>query len=436
MTQQKLSIDDIKKIADTVINRESIDKYSKVVSQQTIRDNDYNLNIPRYVDSSMPDESYDIYATMFGGIPQSEISELNEYWSAFSTLKSDLFDDVEKEYTHLKTDNVKQTIMENGDIRAFINNFNASFESFNNYLKSRLLEQCKTLKIQKEQTMLGDDIFARLQNIPLIDKYVAYQILEDNWHIIATDLEIIQTEGFEATKQVDANMVVKKKDGKEQEIQDGWIGHIMSFDLVQTAYLKEELEALKAKEDRLLEITAEYEEILESLSEEEKELDTIKESKDGFVNTEVAKEAKQIRAEMKKKVKFEDDSYEMRMLKVDELIAEEKALKKEVKEESAKLHLKTKKTIEKLSDVQVYELLELKWIQPLENEIAKLPNGIISTLVNKVQELAQKYETTLKNIEDEIKETSKELSVMIDELEGCEFDKEGLKALQELLEVE
>lgn len=431
----KLRASDIKKIADTVINRESIDKYSKVVRQQEIRDNDYNLNIPRYVDSSMREESYDIYATMFGGIPQSEISELKGYWEAFPTLKNDLFDNVEKEYTHLKTDNVKQTIMENGDIKAFISNFNTSFGSLNSFLKSRLLEQCQSLKIQKEQTILGNDIFARLQNIPLIDKYEAYQILDDNWHIIATDLEIIQTEGFEATKQVDANMVIKKKNGKEVEEQDGWIGHIMPFDLVQVTYLKEEIEALKVKEDRLLEITAQYEEILESLSEEEKELDTVKESKDAFVNAEVVKEAKQIRAEMKKKVKFEDDSYELKILKVDELIAEEKALKKEVKEESAKLHLKTKKTIESLSDEQVYELLELKWIQPLENELTKLPNGIINTLVNKLQDLATKYETTLKNIEDEITATSKELSMMVDELDGGKFDMEGLKAFKELLEV-
>jgi type I restriction enzyme M protein len=431
----KLRASDIKKIADTVIKRETIDKYSKVVSQQEIRDNDYNLNIPRYVDSSVREENYDIYATMFGGIPQSEISELKGYWEAFPTLKNDLFDNIEKEYTHLKTDNVKQTIMDNGDIQAFIKNFNTSFESLNSFLKSELLEQCQSLKIQKEQTILGNDIFSRLENTPLIDKYEAYQILDDNWHIIATDLEIIQTEGFEATKQVDANMVIKKKSGKEVEEQDGWMGHIMPFDLVQQTYLKDELEALKVKEDKLLEITALYEEILESLSEEEKELDTVKESKDAFVNAEVVKEAKQIRAEMKKKVKFEDDSYEMKILKVDELIAEEKLLKKEVKEESAKLHLKTKKTIESLSDAHVYELLELKWIQPLENELTKLPNGIVNTLVNKLQELAVKYETTLKNIEDEIKVTSKELSMMVDELEANEWDSQGLKAFQELLEV-
>ena len=431
----KLRASDIKKIADTVINRTNIDKYSRAVSRDEIRENDYNLNIPRYVDSSEADESFDIYATMFGGIPKSEIELLNIYWKSFPTLKSALFDNIESEYTHLKTNDIKQTIMANDDVRTFIKNFSLSFDDFNSFLKTELLEQLLTLKIQKEQTILGNDIFKRLENIPLIDKYEAYQLLDDNWQSIVTDLEIIQTEGFEATKQVDANMVIKKKNGKDVEVQEGWLGHIMPFDLVQNTYLKDELEALKAKEDRLLEITAQYEEILESLSEDEKESDTIKESKDAFVNVEVIKVAKEIRAEIKKKAKFDEDSYELKMLKVDELISEEKALKKDVKEESEKLHIKTKKTIENLSDAQVYELLELKWIEPLEDKLYKLPNGIINNLVNKIQEISVKYETTLKDIENEIKTVSKELSLMLCELDGNEFDMQGLKAFQKLLEV-
>ncbi|MEV9478105.1 type I restriction-modification system subunit M [Aliarcobacter butzleri] len=431
----KLRASDIKKIADTVINRTNIDKYSRAVSRDEIRENDYNLNIPRYVDSSEADESFDIYATMFGGIPKSEIELLNIYWQSFPTLKSALFDNIESEYTHLKTNDIKQTIIENTDVKTFIRNFNLSFEDFNSFLKTELLEQLLTLKIQKEQTILGKDIFKRLENIPLIDKYEAYQLLDNNWHIIETDLEIIQTEGFEATKQVDANIVIKKKNGKDVEVQEGWLGHIMPFDLVQNTYLKDELEALKVKEDRLLEITAQYEEILESLSEDEKEEDTVKESKDAFVNAEVVKVAKEIRTEIKKKAKFNEDSYELKILKVDGLISEEKALKKDVKEESEKLHIKTKKTIENLSDTQVYELLELKWIEPLEDKLYKLPNGIINNLVNKIQEISVKYETTLKDIENEIKDTSKELSSMLHELDGNEFDMQGLKAFQELLEV-
>ena len=425
---------DIKKIADTFISRNTLPKYSKVVSRDEIRANEYNLNIPRYVDSSAQEESFDIYATMFGGIPQSEISQLGEYWDAFATLKNALFDDVSSQYTHIKTDDVKKTITEHKDIKTFTDKFDASFGDFSDFLKRELLEQLLTLRIQKEQSILSDAIFKRLANIPLIDNYEAYQLLDDNWHIIAVDLEIIQTEGFEATKQVDAHMVLKKKDGKEQEVQEGWVGHVMPFYLVQKTYLKEELEALRKKEHRLAEILAQYEEILESLSEEEKETETIKESKDGFVNAEVAKEAKQLKAEMKKKIKFEQESYEAKILEVDALIEEEKGLKKEVKADTEALHVKTKKTIETLSESQVYELLELKWITPLTDALYKLPKGVIDTLTCKLQELASKYETTLQNIEDEIQKTEKELALMVDELDGDDFDMKGLKAFKELLE--
>lgn len=431
----KLRASDIKKIADTVINRETTSKYSKVVVRETIRENGYNLNIPRYVDSSPEDESFDIYATMFGGIPKYEIDKLGRYWKAFPSLKTALFDDVSSEYTDIKCKNIKQTITEHSDVKTFIDEFDRSFGDFSSFLKSELLEQCKTLKIQKEETLLSDDIFKRLQNIPLIDKYEAYQLLSDNWLSIAVDLEIIQTEGFKASKQVDPNMVLKKKAGKEQEVQDGWVGHIMPFELVQVRYLKDELEALQMKEQRLVEITLKYEEILESFSEEEKEAQSVKESKDSFVNAVVVKEAKLLRAEIKKNGIVNKDVYEEKILEVDTLISEEKKLKKEVKEEAIKLHLLTKETIENLDETQVYELLELKWIKPLISVIAQLPEGIIDNLANTLLTLAQKYETTLVDVESEIKQTQKELSVMIDELEGNEFDMKGLEAFQELLEV-
>jgi len=431
----KLRASDIKKIADTVINRETTPKFSKVVNLETIRENGYNLNIPRYVDSSKEDESFDIYATMFGGIPKYEIDKLEFYWEALPTLKTALFKNISSEYTDIKCPDIKQTITEHKDVKTFVDGFSRAFGDFNSFLKSELLEQCETLKIQKEEILLSDNIFKRLASIPLIDKYEAFQLLSDNWLKIVVDLEILQTEGFKATKQVNPNMVLKKKKGKEEEVQDGYFGHIIPFDLLQTTYLKDELEALQTKEQRLVEITAKYDEVLESLSEEEKESETIKESKDSFINAIVVKEAKLLRAEMKKGTIFNEDSYEEKILNVDKLISEEKQLKKEVKDEVTKLHLLTKKTIENLDDSQVYELLELKWIQPLASAIEELPNGIINNLTNTLQTLAQKYETTLVDTENEMKQTQKELSMMIDELDGSEFDMKGLEAFQELLEV-
>lgn len=89
----KLRSSDIKRIRDTFVNRDSISKFSRTVSREEIRANDYNLNIPRYVDSSEAAEHWDIYATMFGGVPNAELDELAEFWSAFPNLKRTLFVD-------------------------------------------------------------------------------------------------------------------------------------------------------------------------------------------------------------------------------------------------------------------------------------------------------------------------------------------------------
>ena len=112
---------------------------------------------------------------------------------------------------------------------------------------------------------------------------------------IAADLEMIQTEGKQAIKQVDPFMVLKKdsKTKKEAEVQDGWVGHILPFELVQAVKLPQELANLKAKETRLAEIAAEMQNILENLSEEEKACPAFNEEGDGFINAEIPKALQQ-----------------------------------------------------------------------------------------------------------------------------------------------
>ncbi len=432
----KLRASDIKRIADTVIGRETNPKYSRVVSRNEIRANEYNLNIPRYVDSSETTESWDIYASMFGGIPEKEINELNPYWEAFPGLRNDLFMKSSSDHTKLKVDEIKKTITRHTDVKTFANQFTESFADFDALLKSELITNMEAVNIQKEEKILSEEIFTRLKSIPLIDKYEAYQLLHDNWVKVAVDLEIIKTEGFAATKTVDPNIVIKKKNGKDHEVQEGWKGRIMPFELVQETYLKDELQQLKQKENRLLEITAEYDELLDSLSEEEKEADTINDTKDSFVNAAVAKEAKQYQTEIKKSGAFAEESYEAKIIKADALITEEKELKKEVKAETAALHLKTKTTIESLTDEQVHELLELKWINPLVNSLNRLPTGLIHELTAKVQTLADKYAATYADIEKEIAETENNLAAMIDELTGNEFDMKGLAEFKTFLKGE
>ena len=415
---------DIKKIVDAVTTRADIDKFSKKVSRDTIRANDYNLNIPRYVDSSEKAESWDIYASMFGGIPENELADLQAYWDAFPTLKTSLFKQLNAGYCQLNADDLKTAVSNNADITTFKNCYNNSFGDFSAYLNAELIDNALNVNISKELNTISDNIFARLQNVPLIDKYEAYQLLADNWNNIAVDLEILQTEGMDAVKVVDPNFVVKKKNGKDEEVQEGWKGHVLPFELVQKIMLPEELAELKAKEDRLSSIAGEYDSLLEELSEEDKSQSFVNEAGDAFVAAEVKKalKAKTVEAETLAVLK-----------KVQKLIDEEKTTKKEVKEGLIALHLKTKEVIEQLTDEQANNLLKEKWITPFCNGLNGLPDAAVNTLVNKLETICKKYETTFADVEKEIAETEQSLIGMLDELEGNEFDMQGIAELKALL---
>lgn len=423
----KLRASDIKKIADTVAKRENKEKFSRVVSREEIRKNDYNLNIPRYVDSSEKAESWDIYASMFGGIPQSEIDELEDYWRAFPKLKEELFIYEGTPYAKLAAEDLKTFIGAHPDIMRFEEDFKNAFVGFDTYLRDELIGKMNEIVLSQEESLLSDNIFDRLTSIPLVDKYEAYQLLDDDWGMIAVDLEMMQTEGFDAAKKVDPNMVLKKKDGKDQEVQEGWTGHVIPFDLVQETLLKTEKDALKAKENRLAEFASEYEAIADTLSEEEKEEDYY--ADETFLPKEVTRKMK----ELKNDSSEEAVSLREKLGKVEMLMKEEKELKVQIKQDTAALQTLTRETIESLSDEQVQMLLEKKWIQSLIANLQKLPGRVADGFIDKIQKLQEKYATNLFEIEEEIRETERTLCAMMDDLEGNEFDMKGLERLKSLL---
>ena len=420
----KLRDSDIKKIVDTFKNRLSIDKYSKVVSRDEIRQNDYNLNIPRYVDSSEKAESWDIYALMFGGIPEKELNDYKEYWDAFPTLRDDLYSKTGSSYYGLNTDDVKATIKNNKDVRAFIEEYKNAFNGFDEALENILIKNIESINISMAEILIGDEIFRRIKDKPLVNAYEAYQLFSDEWNTVSVDLEIIQTEGFEGTKKVDPNIVSKKKDGKDVEVQDGWAGHVIPFSLVQDKILYAEKKALDDKENRLLDIKSLYEELLEEFNEDEKEMDFITEDRDAFVNSEVIKASKNKELEEETLAKLK---------KVVDIIDEEKKLKKEIKTLNVELENETKKRIEELTDTEVIELLKDKWITPIVKGLDVIPNRIIESLSSKMESLVKKYELTFADVEKEIVETEKALRDMLDDIEGSEEDLLGLKELKKLL---
>ncbi len=429
----KLRASDIKKITDVVIGRISVPSYSRLVPKTELQANEYNLNIPRYVDSSEPSEKWDLYAAMFGGIPLSELDALADFWQAFPGLRAALFTDNGTPYALPRVENLAEATRKHPKVKQYSQAFTAAFADFNPWLRRPLLEKMLTLQIPQQEALISEELFARLAPLPLIDRYHAYQILDDHWQAIAIDLEILQTEGFDASRVVDPNLVIKKKDSKEVEVQDGWKGRIMPFELLQMRHHNKELDALREKETRLSEITASLEEIFENLSEEEKANDTVNDAGDKFVNAAVAKEAKLLLAEAKKSGDFNPESYEAKIIQTADLLAEEKTLKAAIKQEAAALHLKTKKTIENLSDAQVHELLERKWITPLIDELHSLPNQQIDGLTRKLDALVEKYRITYADNARDIQQTETALADMIEELDGNEFDLKGLAELKSLL---
>lgn len=431
----KLRASDIKKIVDTVNGRVSVPNYSRLVPKTELqsKSNDYNLNIPRYVDSSEPAESWDLYASMFGGISVNELDALADFWSAFPGLRATLFADNGTPYAAPQVDDLAQAIREHADVKRYGQAFSAAFADFTPWLRGELIEQMLTLSVPRQEAVISAALFERLARLPLIDRYHAYQILDDHWQPLAVDLEILQTEGFDAARVVDPNMVTKKKDGKETEVQEGWKGRVLPFELVQLAHHKKELEALRDKEARLSEITASLEETLEGLSDEDKANDTVNDAGDKFVAAAVTREAKLLRAEVKKSGKFDSESYEAKILQAADWLAEEKVLKAAIKKDAAALHLKTKATIEGLGDAQVFELLERKWITPFVEALHMLPDQQIEGLISALDALVQKYRITYADNAREIRQTEAALVGMIGELDASEFDLKGLAELQALL---
>lgn len=423
----KLRACDIRKIVDTVTKRLEVANYSRRVSLEEIRRNDYNLNIPRYVDSSEKAESWDIYASMFGGIPEKELHDFDAYWSAFPSLKNELFEG-DGAYLSLHTDDIVGAIHRNKDVQAFENRFKDAFADYDSYLEHALIDQAESISVPRTEDLLRDDLFRRFEGFSLLDPYQAFEIFSKEYEVISGDLELIQAEGMQAVRGVDPNMVSKKKDGTDGEVQEGWKGHIIPFDIFQKMYLKEELNALDQKNNRLQEITDRYSELAENLSEDDKgQLGDAVDEDGAFV-------FKNIKAAIKELKKVDADAELIKTLEeVSDLNAEEKNLKKEVKSGQEQLQILTKQRIENLTDDEAKNLLHEKWIMPITSGVARLSDDLIDAFAKKIKELSTKYSTTFKDIEDQIKETEHSLCQMMNDLTGSDNDMAGIRELQRLL---
>lgn len=422
--KNKLRACDVKKIADTYRERKTIEGYSREVSRDEIRRNEYNLNIPRYVDSSEAPVKYDIYSTMFGGIPDSEIADLHEYWEAFPSLQQEVFAPMEdRPYSTVKVDNIVEAIQANSNVKDFKARFSAAFADFKTKLHQRLIDNVEEVKDVVDNDIISADIFCRTEGLPLVDKYAAYQILADNWSGIIGDVEIIQTEGFGACNVVEEKTkMVKDKNGVEQEVADGLKGRIIPFDLVQKTLFQGDLDAIAALQSRVEAIDgkldAARDELL-AMEDTDRYFDAEKDN--AFI-------PKEITADSKPKADVEDD-VKAKLKAIVALWDDKKAKNTQVKNSLLALEKKTIKTIEGLDMRGIKQFLELKWIVPITSAIEALPDAVIQTLADAITALGEKYAVTYNDIERGIEESEQNLGTLISQLTGDEFAIKGLEAL-------
>ena len=277
--KNRLQASDIKRISDAVKERKDIENFCRVVPLEEIRANDYNLNIPRYVDTSAKPESWDIYASMFGGIPVNELNELNKFWKVFPSLQADLFESSNGSTLKLKSENIRDVVENNSDVVNYKERYKQALSSFDLWLSEELLEEPTLVNRSTEEEQIAKELFSRLEGIPLVDKYDAYQQLDNAWSIISSDLEeIIEKKSLDVARVVEPRMVEKNK----KEVQEGWQGRTIPFELAQQELLADDLLTIKSLNNRLDAISSELDEIFESLTEEERASEITNDAEDSF----------------------------------------------------------------------------------------------------------------------------------------------------------
>ncbi len=379
--KNRLREQDVRKIVDTFNLQLYIPKYSRMVSVAEIEENEYNLNIPRYIDNQEEEDVQDIEAHLLGGIPKTDIDSLQKYWEVCSNLKNDLFSNGDREgyfNLNISIDNIKDAINNNDDFKTYSSNVNSvindwierhrhSLEDINSSTDSKLL-------IHK----LSEDILKSFEGKILIDKYDIYQYLMTYW------LETM-------------------KDDVYIVIENGWIGDrdLLSEGIVINKYFlkeKEDIEFLEVERD---EITSKKEEFEEENSCDEGILEEHKNDKGSINKNSIKNRLKEIKIN----IEFQDEFNVLTDYM--EIIDKEAAANKKIKEAVKALEKLVDEKYESLSTSEVKDLvINHKWIPTIVGEVNSELDKISHRLTSRIKELAERYEETLSEIEMEVQNYS------------------------------
>ncbi|MFZ4547584.1 MAG: N-6 DNA methylase [Bacteroidales bacterium] len=406
--KNRLREQDIHKIVDVFTKQIELPKFSRFVSFTEISDpkNDFNLNIPRYIDSQEIEDIQDIEAHLLGGIPNADIEALNGYWEVYPGLKNELFSPAERPlYSQLKItkDLIRQTIFNYPEFVQFSLEMDTLFESW----KTRNTKFLKALDIgiKPKQTIytISEDVLSTYTNKKLMDKYDVYQHLMNYWNeVMQDDCYLIAVDGWKAEPY---RITVQNKNG--DQIDKGWSCDLVPKTLVIDRYFqadKKVIEKLEAGKEAIAAQLSELEE--EHSSEEGYFADFDKVNKASVINRLYELKTTKIKKEKKGKeyliaaespVEYEAISKEKlvleQYLKLNDDFAE---LTKKIKVATAGLDIKTLIRYKTLTIAEIKQLVvDDKWMANIERSVKTEMERITQRLTQRIKELAERYETPL-----------------------------------------
>lgn len=391
--KNRLRAMDLHKIVDIFNKRLDVPKYSRMVSVDEIEKNEFNLNLPRYIDSQEAEDLQDIEGHLKGGIPKADVDALQRYWDICTKLRHVLFKTNRPGYLDLAVEKsaIKSTIYEHPEFAAFIKKMNGHFAAWKDKTAKALWQLKAGFHPKALIGTLSEDLLAHYTGQPLIDKYDVYQHLMDYWAgTMQDDCYLIAADGWKAETY---RIIEKDKKGKEKD--KGWICDLVPKTLVVGRYFVKEQEAIDQLTAELEGITARLAELEEEQGGEEgafSELDKVNKAN-------VVARLKEIEGDKDTK---DEAAALSEWLKLN---GDEADLKKRLKEAETSLDAKAYAKYPTLTETEIKTLVvDNKWLAALDRDIHSEMDRVSQQLTQRVKELAERYETPMPQMVNRVAE--------------------------------
>ena len=405
--KNRLRAQDIHKIVDAFTRQAEISRYSRMVSRAEISDqkNSFNLNLPRYIDSTEPEDLQDIDGHLRGGIPDRDIDALKDYWEVFPTVRATLFKKADRPgYSQLRVAaaDIKAAIFGHAEFTAFNESAAKLFAKWKTANTPRLKSIDKNTKPKSFIETLAEDLLGSFEKAKLLDPYDVYQHLMDYWaETMQDDLYMIVTDGWrEAAKP---RLIIEEKGSKTKEKPDFTVGKLKyKTELIPTAlviarYFAAEQTAIEKLEAEVAAIEHAMEEMAEEHSGEEGLLESAKNDKDKLTKASVAARLKEIKgdADAADEYKVLNDYFA--------LIEKEASTSAKVKDAQDALMAKVAAQYGKLTEAEIKTIVvDDKWLATLAASVQSELDRVSQTLTGRIRQLAERYATPLPQLTGEV----------------------------------